>query len=51
MQRTVAWQVSGSEAPGFESAVLRRVARPRGPINRRALTAPVVQTQTRRVRW
>ena len=46
MQRTVAWQVSGSEAPGFESAVLRRVARPRGPINRRALTAPVLLTQT-----
>ena len=47
MQRTVAWQVNGSEAPGFESAVLRRVARPRGPINRRALTAPVLLTQTR----
>jgi hypothetical protein len=44
-QRTVAWQISGSEAPGFQSAILRRVARPRGPINRRALTLPVLQMQ------
>jgi hypothetical protein len=46
IQRTVAWQLSGSEAPGFQSAALRRVARPRGPINRRALTPAVVQNQT-----
>ena len=46
MQRTVAWQLNGSQAPGFESATLRRVARPRGPINRRALTPAVVQNQT-----
>ncbi|MDF0673275.1 MAG: hypothetical protein P0120_02875 [Nitrospira sp.] len=46
VQRTVAWQMSGSEAPGFQSAALRRVARPRGPINRRALTPAVVQNQT-----
>ena len=46
IQRTVAWQLNGSEAPGFESATLRRVARPRGPINRRALTPAVVQNQT-----
>ena len=45
-QRTVAWQLSGSEAPGFESGTLRRLGRPRGPINRRALTAPVVQSLT-----
>ena len=45
-QRTVAWQVNGSAAPGFESAILRKVARPRGPINRRALTPLVLQTQT-----
>ena len=46
IQRTVAWQLNGSQAPGFESATLRRVARPRGPINRRALTPAVVQNQT-----
>src|SRR5688572_19918911 len=46
IQRTVAWQLNGSQAPGFESATLRRVARPRGPINRRALTPAVVQKQT-----
>jgi hypothetical protein len=46
LQRTVAWQLNGSQAPGFESATLRRVARPRGPINRRALTPAVVQNQT-----
>lgn len=46
VQRTVAWQLSGSEAPGFQSATLRRVARPRGPINRRALTPVVVHNQT-----
>ena len=46
VQRTVAWQLSGSEAPGFQSAALRRVARPRGPINRRALTPVVVRNQT-----
>lgn len=45
VQRTVAWQLSGSEVPGFQSAVLRRVARPRGAINRRALTPAIVQTQ------
>ena len=46
IQRTVAWQLNGSQAPGFQSAALRRVARPRGPINRRALTPAVVQNQT-----
>ena len=46
IQRTVAWQLNGSQAPGFQSATLRRVARPRGPINRRALTPAVVQNQT-----
>ena len=46
VQRTVAWQLNGSQAPGFQSATLRRVARPRGPINRRALTPAVVQNQT-----
>jgi hypothetical protein len=46
VRRTVAWQLNGSQAPGFESATLRRVARPRGPINRRALTPAVVQNQT-----
>jgi hypothetical protein len=46
LQRTVAWQLNGSQAPGFESATLRRVARPRGPINRRALTPAVVRAQT-----
>lgn len=46
IQRTVAWQLNGSEVPGFQSAALRRVARPRGPINRRALTPAVVQNQT-----
>lgn len=45
IQRTVAWQVNGSEAPGFQSAALRRVARPRGPVNRRALTPAIVHTQ------
>lgn len=47
VQRTLAWQLNGSEAPGFQSAALRRAARPRGPINRRALTPAVVQSQTR----
>jgi hypothetical protein len=46
VQRTVAWQLNGSQAPGFQSAALRRVARPRGAINRRALTPAVVQNQT-----
>lgn len=46
VQRTLAWQLNGSQAPGFESAVLRRAARPRGPMNRRALTPAVVQNQT-----
>ena len=46
VQRTLAWQLSGSKAPGFQSATLRRVARPRGAINRRALTPAVVQNQT-----
>ena len=46
IQRTVAWQLNGSQAPGFQSAALRRVARPRGAINRRALTPAVVQNQT-----
>jgi hypothetical protein len=46
VQRTMAWQLNRSEAPGFQSAALRRVARPRGPINRRALTPAVVQSQT-----
>jgi len=46
VQRTLAWQLNGSQAPGFQSATLRRVARPRGPINRRALTPAVVQNQT-----
>jgi hypothetical protein len=46
VQRTVAWQLNGSQAPGFQSAALRRAARPRGAINRRALTPAVVQNQT-----
>ncbi|MEP7304356.1 MAG: hypothetical protein ABJA98_02450 [Acidobacteriota bacterium] len=46
VQRTLAWQLNGSQAPGFQSATLRRVARPRGAINRRALTPAVVQNQT-----
>jgi len=46
VQRTLAWQLDGSQAPGFQSATLRRVARPRGAINRRALTPAIVQNQT-----
>ncbi|MFN0123864.1 MAG: hypothetical protein ACKV2V_25455 [Blastocatellia bacterium] len=33
---TMAWKMQESEFPAFSSPALRRVARPRGPINRRA---------------
>ena len=47
--RTAAAQVWLSEFPTFCAPVLRRVARPRGPVNRRFLARDFVATQNRRL--
>jgi hypothetical protein len=47
--RTIATDIWSSESPAFCSAVLRRVARPRGPLNRRSLPIQFLTTQTRRL--
>jgi hypothetical protein len=47
--RTAAAQVWLSEFPTFCAPALRRVARPRGPVNRRFLARDFVATQNRRL--
>lgn len=47
--RTAAAQVWSSQFPEFAVPALRRVARPRGPINRRFLARDFVATQNRRL--
>lgn len=45
--KTVATDIWSSEFPAFCTTVLRRIARPRGPVNRRFLPAQFLSTQTR----
>jgi hypothetical protein len=47
--RTSAAQVWSSEFPAFSAPALRRLARPRGPVNRRFLARDFVATQNRRL--
>ena len=47
--RTAAAQVWSSAFPEFSVPALRRVARPRGPVNRRFLSRDFVATQNRRL--
>lgn len=47
--KTAATQVWSSAFPAFAEPVLRRVARPRGPLNRRVLPSGFTTTQSRRL--
>jgi hypothetical protein len=49
LRGTAAAEIWSSEFPAFCSPVLRRVARPRGPVNRRILTRDFLATQNRRL--